>query len=112
MEPPPLATDVIGLKSVPRGADPVIDATVDAATVETAAALGNSGRAGGIDAPETGGCIPEGMPDMPGIMLKKKKLSYVKKFNYNSLIAFFLKQIFVCKIIVIDNKKQSKDYLM
>lgn len=68
MEPPP-AIDVIGLKSVPRGADPVTDA-VDAA-VETTAALGNSGR-GGIDAPETGGCIPDGMPDMPGIMLKKK----------------------------------------
>jgi len=64
---------VIGLKSVPRGADPVTDAAVDAA-VETAAAaaLGNKGRAGGIDAPETGGCIPEGMPDIPGIMLEKK----------------------------------------
>jgi len=86
---PPLAIDVIGLKSVPRGPAPLTDAAVDDA-VETAAAaaLGNSGR-GGIDAPETGGCIPEGMPDMPGIMLKKKRLSYVKKFNYNSLFGFF-----------------------
>lgn len=91
MEPP--AIDVIGLKSVPRGADPVTDGAVDAAAVETAAALGNSGRAG-IDAPETGGCIPEGMPDMPGIILEKKKLSYVKKFNYNSLLAFL--KINVC----------------
>lgn len=73
MEPPP-AIDVIGLKSVPRGADPLTDAAVDAAVETTAtAALGNSGR-GGIDAPETGGCIPEGMPDMPGIMLKKEKI--------------------------------------
>lgn len=79
MEPPP-AIDVIGLKSVPRGADPVTDAVDAAVETATAAALGNSGR-GGIDAPETGGCIPEGMPDMPGIMLKKERLSYVKKFN-------------------------------
>jgi len=84
---PPLATDVIGLKSVPRGADPVTDVAVDVA-VETAAALGNNGRAGGIDAPETGGCIPEGMPDMPGIMLEKQRLNYIKKFNLFVFVFF------------------------
>lgn len=89
MEPLPLAIDVIGLKSVPRGADPVTDTAVDAAVETTAAAaLGNSGRDGGIDAPETGGCIPEGMPDMPGIILEKKKLSYVKKFTFRYLPFF------------------------
>lgn len=90
MEPPP-AIDVIGLKSVPRGPDPVTDA-VDAVETAAAAALGNNGRDGGIDAPETGGCIPEGMPDMPGIMLEKKekkRLSYIKEFNFYSLFAFF-----------------------
>lgn len=89
---PPLAMDVIGLKSVPRGADPLTDAAVDdTVDVDTTAALGNNGRAGGIDAPETGGCIPEGIPDMPGIMLTKTTLVYVKRnFMYMVCVCMFV----------------------
>lgn len=60
----PPATDVIGLKSVPKGEVTDVDAAV-----ETAAALGNNGRVGGMDAPDTGGCIPGGIPGIPGIIL-------------------------------------------
>jgi len=62
---------------VPKGADPVTDDAVEATVaVETvvAAALGNNGRAGGIDAPETGGCIPDGIPGIAGIMLQENKI--------------------------------------
>lgn len=62
----PPAMDVIGLKSAPSGV-----ADVDVA-VETDAALGNRGRVGGTDAPLTGGCIPGGIPGIPGIILEKK----------------------------------------
>lgn len=85
----PLAIDVIGLKSAPSGVTDVEEA------VDTAA-LGNSGRVGGTDAPLTGGCIPGGMPGIPCIILaKKKKMKKICECvcNFCAFLAIFTLEI-------------------
>lgn len=83
MEPP--ATDVIGLKSVPRG-----DVTEVDVAVETATALGNNGRVGGIDAPDTGGCMPGGMPGIPGIMLQRNPKFVIALYSFRTSFVIFI----------------------